>query len=110
MENVNTQNRFSDSYIGSVYTDNSSNDSALAEIETIRSTVRQINKYLKSVDAKDSFGDPLRYRVSLKGREAIQPRVNFHTGRTNSYNVHGDVVGGIRNAGRIDIYIHERRG
>lgn len=106
MKLVNMQKRYSNAYIGSVY---SSSKEALDEIALVRSTVKKVNSYLKRIGATNSWGDPLRYRVSLKGREAVYPVTNARTGRQNSYTIHGDCVGGIWNAGRIDIYIHERR-
>ena len=106
MELVNTEKRYSDAYIGSVY---SYSKEALNEIALVRSIVKKLNADLKFRKVTNRYGDPLRFRVSLKGREAVYPVTNARTGRQNSYNHHGDCVGGIWNAGRIDIYIHERR-
>jgi len=105
MELVNMEKRHSNAYIGSVY---SYSKDALDEIALVRSTIKKVNAYLKRIGATNHFGRQLKYRVSLRGRQAVYPVINPHTGRENSYNVHGDCVGGIWNAGRIDIYIHER--
>ena len=106
MKLVNMNKRNSDSYVGSAYVSCAAD---MLQIEEIRSFVKMMNKQLKLAKAVDRRGNPLCYRVSLKGREAIQKEINPRTGNPISYNTwNGDVVGGLKNAGRIDVYIHRR--
>ena len=99
MKNVNMTKRISEAYVGSVYTNDSNYQE---EIQKVRDGVKRMNKILKSDKIKNSWGSQVQYRVSVKGREAIVKNNN------RSYNIHGDVVGGIANAKRLDIYIHTR--
>lgn len=105
MQRVNVNKRTSDSYVGSVYT-NSVVD--MQEVEEVRNIVKVMNKYLRESKAVDRYGRKLQYRVSLKGRDAINKRANPRTGKLIGYNWAGDVVGGLQNAGRLDVYIHQR--
>jgi len=107
MEFVNAEKRYSIAYIGSLY--NPRSLESLTELAKIKNGIKSLNNYNKRLGKTNAWGDPLRFRVVLKGREPIEKVINPRTGRENSYNIHGDVVGGIRNAGRVDIYIHERR-
>ena len=93
------QSRNSSAYVGSVYTNDSN---YLAEIQTVRDSVKMMNKVLKADKAMTAWNGPLQYRVNVKGREAIVKDGN------RAYNYHGDVIGGITNAKRLDIYIHTR--
>lgn len=105
MQRVNMNKRGSDSYVGSAYT---SSVSDMQMIDEVRSIVKTMNKYLRQSNAVDRRGRKLQYRVSLKGRDPIKKVVNQRTGKLNGYNWAGDVVGGMENAGRIDVYIHQR--
>lgn len=106
MKQVNMNKRSSTSYIGSVDTSCATD---MIKIEEVRSIVKTMNRYLRESNAVDRRGMKLQYRVSLKGREAIQKEINPRTGNPISYNIwNGDVVGGLKNAGRIDVYIHQR--
>lgn len=113
MKMVNMNKRNSDSYIGSADTSCAAD---MLQIEEIRSFVKTMNKQLKHAKAVDRFGHPLRYRVSLKGREPVEkqviPAYSWHKekweNRSRSYDNFGDIVGGISNAKRIDVYIHRR--
>lgn len=105
MKKVNMNARSSTSYIGSV---NTSCETDMIRVEEVRSIVKTMNKYLRESNAVDRRGMKLQYRVSLKGREAIQKEINPRTGNPISYNLLGDLVGGVKNAGRIDVYIHQR--
>ena len=113
MQLVNMNKRTSDAYIGSIDTLSVSD---MEQLENIRSYVKVMNKHLHDANARDPRGNPLRYRVTLKGREAIEKQtVNSYSWhkekwepRSRSYNVFGDIVGGIANAKRIDVYIHRR--
>lgn len=106
MQKVNMNKRNSSSYLGSVDTRCVSD---MMKVDEIRSMVKTMNKELRLVGAKDKYGALIQYRVSLKGREAIQKGINLRTGNPISYNTwNGDVIGGLKNAGRIDVYIHRR--
>ena len=106
MKKINANDRSSDSYIGSVYANDPSH---IEEIQELRQNVKNMNKALRESNAVDKRGIAIQYRVSLKGREAIEKAINHRTGNPISYYTHnGDVVGGIKNAGRIDVYIHRR--
>jgi hypothetical protein len=105
MKQVNMIRRSSTNYIGSADT---SCETDMIRVEEVRSIVKTMNKYLRESNAVDRRGMKLQYRVSLKGREAIQKEINPRTGNPISYNLLGDLVGGVKNAGRIDVYIHQR--
>lgn len=106
MQKVNMNKRISNGYLCSIDTKCISD---MLKVEEVRATVRTLNKYLREANAVDRRGIKLQYRVSLKGREAIQKKINPRTGNLISYTTsNGDVVGGLKNAGRIDIYIHQR--
>ena len=66
------------------------------QIAQIRSDIHFMNEVLKSQNLST------RYRVCLKGRKPIN-KVN---GRGFTYG--GDVVGGLKNAGMVDVYIYNR--
>jgi hypothetical protein len=78
----------------------------MLEVETIKNLVKQVNKDLKHYDARDKRGYPLRYRTSLKGRQPINKVRHHRTGQLRGYTYHGDIVGGMQNAGAVDVYIH----
>lgn len=99
MQRVNMTKRDSSSYIGSAYTECSSD---MMQIEEIKDIVAVMNKQLREAGSVDRRGHRLQYRVSLKGREAIRKENN------RSYTSQGDVVGGLANSKRIDVYIHRR--
>lgn len=101
MKLVNMKKRNSESYIGSADTQCAGD---MMQIEEIRGIVKYLNKQLRESNAVDRYGWPLQYRVSLKGREAIEK-----CPRGRSYQINGDVYGGLANSKRIDIYIHQRR-
>lgn len=106
MKNVNMKNRYSKAYRGSVYTNCVNHET---EIQNIKDAVKVMNATLKQDNVKDRRGNLIQYRVSLKGREAIEKAINYRTGNRISYSTrNGDVIGGLKNAGRIDIYIHRR--
>lgn len=97
MELVNMEKRHTDAYIGSVY--NPLSMESLTEIAKVKNSIKGLNANLKREGVKDGFGKPLRYRVTLKYREP----------KEGGYNHFGDITGGIKNAKRVDIYIHQRR-
>jgi hypothetical protein len=105
MQRVNMNKRGSNCYLGSVYTACAGD---MLQIQDVRSIVKKMNSYLRDANAKDRYGRPLQYRVSLKGRDPIEKVINKRTGKPNGYNWAGDIVGGMANAGRIDVYIHQR--
>ena len=98
MINVNMKNRYSDNYIGSAYTKDSNYDEYLAEAKAI----------FKAAQAASSK----KLRLVKRGREPfVKQEVRnpwFGYVRTLSYDWGGNVVGGIKNASRIDFYILER--
>lgn len=105
MKQVNMKRRCSTSYIGSV---NTSCETDMIRVEEVRGIVKTMNMYLRDSNAVDRRGNKLQYRVCLKGREAIKKKINPRTGKPISYNSFGDLIGGVKNAGRIDVYIHQR--
>ncbi len=98
-------NRISSSYIGTFKRGNSEDEKALTEVKNM---VHYINKCLRQSDAKDRFGALIQYRVCVKGRRPYKKFFNKLTGRMNSYNFAGDIVGGIKNASEVDAYIYRR--
>ena len=75
-------------------------------LETIKRTVKVLNKDVKweSIDSVRGLRAVKNYkRVCVKAREAIE-KVD---GR--SYNWSGDLLGGLANAKRFDVYIRDDR-
>ena len=70
-------------------------------LDAIRKTVSTINK-----------ASVKKYRVCVRGRKPFEKKVvrNKWSGRTSlvSYDAAGNVVGGIQNAQRYDVYIYRR--
>lgn len=60
-------------------------------LETIKATIRAVNAY--SQDKK---------RVVLRGRKPIH-KIHY------SYDWAGNIVGGIQNASKLDVYIYDKR-
>lgn len=85
-----------------------SSDSDILLLDRIRARVKQINKNLKEEDARNSYGSPLRYYVACKGRVPFQKSINQKTGASYSYYQGGNIVGGLENASRMDVYLYER--
>lgn len=98
MIKVNTEKRYSNSYIGSAYVDDSTFNKSLAEAKSI----------YKAMQAKSKKA----LRLVKRGRE---PKVKgecshwIHGTATNrAYDWGGNIVGGINNASRIDFYVYNR--
>ena len=78
-------------------------------LETIKRSVKVLNKnarweWIEGPDGRPGFRALKRAkRGSIKGREPIE-KVNGQ-----SYNWSGDIVGGLANAKRYDVYIHDDR-
>ena len=98
MLKVNMKNRYSNSYIGSAYTKDAKYGEYLAEAKAI----------FKEAQAKSDK----KLRLVKRGREPfVKQEVRnpwFGYVRTLSYDWGGNVVGGIKNASRIDFYILDR--
>ena len=88
--------RFSENYVMSFDPDN---ENDLALVEKLRKIVKLSNKI--------SF---VQKRVVLRGRKAIQKESRYLWGQwsTRSYDWSGNIVGGLKNAQRIDVYIYDR--
>lgn len=72
-------------------------------LEALKRSVKAINA---GVEWEQTDWGPLvkvRKRVRVKGREAIE-KIN-----DRSYNWAGDILGGLENAKRFDVYIHDDR-
>jgi hypothetical protein len=75
-------------------------------LETLKRAVKVLNKDVKweSIHSVRGLRAVKNYkRVRVKGREAIE-KVNG-----KSYNWSGDLLGGLGNARRFDVYIHDDR-
>jgi hypothetical protein len=71
-----------------------------------------IKKVVKSIN----YRNPNKKRVVLRGRKPevkMEIKPNFWTGETCkspvSYDWAGNIVGGIKNATKIDVYVYDRR-
>ena len=78
----------------------------MLEVESIKNVVKNMNQELKYYDARDSYNRPIRFRTTLKARKPINKVINKRTGKPNGYTAFGDVIGGMANAGAMDVYIH----
>ena len=80
----------------------------MAELQMVKNMVRTFNNFNK--ERKDNY----RWRVCMRGRKPYKkmkaPRGYLHKGSVGevSYNNHGNIVGGIRNASCVDVYIYRR--
>lgn len=101
--NVNAVNR-TDSYIGTFDVLDASD---MLQLEDVRAMVKNMNKMLRV----DGFGE-YQYRVVVRGRKPVEKKKvkNVFTGKTSvrSYDAGGNVIGGIKNATRLDAYIYRR--
>lgn len=92
-------NRYSENYIMTIDPEWASD---VAALEQIRENVREFNKEAKR-----------KQRVVLRGRKPILKKirtcVSCGCGHSAvSYDYFGNVVGGLKNAQRIDVYIYYR--
>ena len=92
-----------DAYVGTFSTECSGD---MLEVESIKNMVKHMNQELKYYDARDSYNRPIRFRTTLKARKPINKITNQRTGRKVGYTTFGDVIGGMANAGAMDVYIH----
>jgi preprotein translocase subunit Sss1 len=94
--------RYSTSY---VFTADVNSKKDMDKISDIRATIKDYN-----VDAKRS--NLKAKRVVLRGRKPAKKEFvrNFWTGESGvrSYDWAGNIVGGIKNATMIDVYIYDR--
>ena len=71
-------------------------------LETIKATIRAVNAFNRN-----------KKRVVLRGRKPIIKgrSVNLWTGKAKfgGYDWAGNVIGGIRNASKLDVYIYDKR-
>lgn len=74
----------------------------MEKLAIIRKTVATSNKYITN-----------KKRVVIRGRKPIvkQTVTNYWTGKTGfrGFDWAGNVVGGLSNASKIDVYIYDRR-
>lgn len=91
--------RKSNSYVTTLDV-NSATD--MQTLETIKATIRAVNAY--GQDKK---------RVVLRGRKPIVKgrSVNYWSGkvRYGGFDRAGNIVGGIQNASKLDVYIYDKR-
>ena len=78
----------------------------MLEVEAIKDVVKNMNQELKYYKAKDQRGRDIRFRTTLKARKPINKITNPRTGNKIGYSTFGDVIGGMENAGAVDVYIH----
>lgn len=71
-------------------------------LKTIRATIKAVNAY-----------NHKKKRVVLRGRKPtkIGKSCNFWTGKTKigGYDWAGNIIGGLANASKLDVYIYDRR-
>ncbi len=75
---------------------NSASD--MQTLETIKKAVMVMNR-----------GRSCKKRVVLRGRMPFDRAFALRTGRFVSYDRGGNIVGGIKNATKLDVYIYDRR-
>ena len=93
------KNRTSTSYVCTIDV-NSVVD--MEKLETIKQTVKTLN---------DGFVLPYKKRVVLRGRKPRCKQKIYSQGKiyNRSYDLGGNIVGGIANATMVDVYIYDRR-
>lgn len=75
---------------------NSASDMEMLEV--IKKTIKVMN-----------FRNPNKKRVVLRGRKPEQKTFRLRTGNFFSYDAGGNIVGGIKNATKMDVYVYDRR-
>jgi len=80
----------------------------MLEVESIRTLVKGLNQELKNSGAVCKYGRDLRFRVDVKGRKPIHKPRKTPAGNYTGWTWGGDVIGGLSNAGAVDVYIHRR--
>lgn len=93
-----TKNRYSKSYVGSFYVNS---ESDMAELTELRESMTEANK------KRDK-----KMRVVVRGRDPIEKKIVHHflsdTKSVVKYDKGGNIVGGLSNATRYDVYIYPR--
>jgi hypothetical protein len=109
MQKVNMKARNSKDYIGSVYVEDAG---GMLELQDLRGFVTGMNTSLREYGAKDKYGRDIQYRIRVCGREPINKGEAKHwifgTRKNVGYDWGGNVIGGIANANRLDVYIYRR--
>lgn len=94
--------RYSNAY---VFTADINSAADMLKIDELRQTVSIINKMGRGIGPSK--------RVVLRGRKPLEKKVvrNFWTGEESlrSYDWGGNIVGGLANATKYDVYIYDRR-
>jgi len=104
----------SKNYVCTIKTDSLEYESKLSEI---RKCVQMVNTLLRSdhecsVKWQPGYSDNLKqYRVSLRGRKPIKKHTFTNwMGKVSvrGFTKGGCIVGGLKNAGAVDVYIYRR--
>lgn len=72
------------------------------------SDMQMLDVIKKTISLSNRTNDKKK-RVALRGRKPLVKKLNPRTGRMIGYNWAGDVVGGIKNATILDVYVYDRR-
>ena len=108
-QQVNTKARSSKDYLGSIYTEDAA---SMLQLEDLRRMIKNLNTDLRNFKAKDKRGNPIQFRVCIRGREAIKKGSCSHwlfgKADNRSYDWGGNCIGGIANASRLDVYLYRR--
>ncbi len=108
-QQVNTKARSSKDYLGSIY---AADAAGMLQLEDLRRMVKNLNTDLRKFGAIDTKGNAIQFRVRVCGREPIETGTATHwlLGKADnrSYDFGGNVIGGIANAKRLDVYLYRR--
>lgn len=108
-QKVNMKSRTSNDYLGSIYTEDAG---SMLQLEDLRRMVKNLNRDLREFGAKDRHGRDIQFRVEVRGREPIEKGSCSHwlfgKADNRSYDWGGNVIGGIANAKRLDVYMYRR--
>lgn len=88
----------------------------MLELEELKKMVSNWNKQLKSYGARDKYGKPIQYRVCLRGRDPYKKMkapahwLGIYPASKGDvkYDWAGNILGGLKNARKLDAYIYRR--
>lgn len=78
---------------------------SIEELNEVRQKIKEFNRTVRELGYYES-----QKVVHAKGRRPKVKQEVHYLGKTSliSYNIHGDIVGGLENATEIDIYLRDK--
>jgi hypothetical protein len=85
--------------------------SYVTTLDVNSSTDMEMLRTIKKAVSVMNYRNPNKKRVVLRGRKPIVAYSYYWAGKTftHSYDLSGNIVGGLANATKLDVYIYDRR-